>query len=130
MPSTATLESRLRRRIVEVSIPGLVTKTPNGSHGHWRARYARSKLERDTAALMLRNAHSEAPGLPAVVTMTRCAPHELDDDNLASSFKSIRDGVADWLGINDRDQRVTWRVEQRKCKRVEAGTVIRIEGRT
>ena len=38
----------------------------------------------------------------------------LDDDNLASGFKSTRDGVADWLGIDDGSKRLTWVYKQVK----------------
>jgi len=47
--------------------------------------------------------------VPCTVTMTRISPRGLDSgDNLSSSTKSCRDGIADALGINDRDPRVTW----------------------
>lgn len=47
-------------------------------------------------------------GSPAALTvrMVRVAPRCLDDDNLGSGFKSTRDGIADWLGLDDRDKRV------------------------
>jgi hypothetical protein len=50
------------------------------------------------------------------VVLTRITPSArgLDDDNLGSSFKAIRDEVAAWLGIDDRDPRVRWRCEQEK----------------
>jgi hypothetical protein len=38
----------------------------------------------------------------------------LDDDNLAAGFKSVRDGIADALGIDDRDPRVTWAYAQQR----------------
>lgn len=38
----------------------------------------------------------------------------LDDDNLAGSAKSLRDGIADRLQIDDRDPRVQWKYAQRK----------------
>lgn len=47
-----------------------------------------------------------------VVTLTRQSPRALDDDNLASAFKAVRDGVADALDIDDRDPRVAWRTVQ------------------
>jgi len=51
---------------------------------------------------------------PLVLLLTRVAPRPLDDDNLASAFKAFRDGVADVLGVDDRDPRVTWLYAQRK----------------
>jgi hypothetical protein len=55
--------------------------------------------------------------LPAVeVTLVRITPSSrgLDDDNLASAFKAIRDEVAKWLGVDDRDPRVSWKYAQEK----------------
>jgi hypothetical protein len=38
----------------------------------------------------------------------------LDGDNLQSAFKATRDGVADWLGVDDGDPRLDWQYRQRK----------------
>ena len=45
--------------------------------------------------------------------LTRIAPRQLDGDNLQSAFKATRDGVADWLGIDDGDKRLDWQYRQR-----------------
>jgi hypothetical protein len=50
------------------------------------------------------------------VHLTRIAPRELDDDNLRGALKSTRDGVADALGIDDRDPRVRWGYGQERGK--------------
>jgi len=42
------------------------------------------------------------------VRLVRIAPRGLDDDNLGAAFKSVRDGIADALGIDDRDPRVAY----------------------
>lgn len=67
------------------------------------------RLQRRTAAMLV-------PGcqLPCVVTLTRISPRLLDDDNLRPALKAVRDGVADRLGVDDRDPRVEWRYAQRK----------------
>jgi predicted Fe-S protein YdhL (DUF1289 family) len=44
-------------------------------------------------------------------------------------MKSVRDEIAAWLGVDDSDERITWRVEQRRVKRTERGVVIRVEAR-
>jgi len=48
---------------------------------------------------------------PVVVTLTRVSPGPgLDPhDNLPSALKGVVDQLADILGINDRDPRVTWK---------------------
>lgn len=57
------------------------------------------------------------PALPCTVTLTRIAPSNgLDSDNLLSSMKGCRDQVAAWLGVDDRDPRVTWAYDQRRGK--------------
>lgn len=119
--------------MIELFIPGLVTKTPNGSHGHWTTRHGRTKRERQLAKTALLY-HTKLRGLGGPpgsyrVTLTRCAPRMLDDDNLATSFKSVRDGVADWFGTDDRNPQLAWCVTQEKAKKHESGTRIRIEGR-
>lgn len=50
------------------------------------------------------------------VRIVREAPRPLDDDNLAAACKSFRDGIADALGVDDRDPRVVWVVDQAKSK--------------
>lgn len=101
-------------------------KTASGLNNreHWRARAHRVKGERQTAALMV-----PARTLPCVVVMTRLSVGALDDDNLQGAMKSIRDGIADKLGINDNDPRVTWLYAQRKCKRGEFGVEVTIQGK-
>jgi hypothetical protein len=57
-----------------------------------------------------------APG--TVVRLTRITGPRgktLDDDNLRGCLKAMRDGVADWLGVQDNDPRITWRYDQRKA---------------
>ena len=53
-------------------------------------------------------------GLDVVLTRITPSARGLDDDNAASAFKAIRDEVAVWLGIDDRDPRVRWTVRQEK----------------
>jgi hypothetical protein len=97
---------------------------------HWR-RVAERKADHRLAArrtLMVANGHlGPAINLPCSVTLTRIAPRDLDDDNLASGFKAFRDGVADWLGIDDGDKRLTWRYEQRRGKPKEYAAEVKIE---
>lgn len=79
----------------------------------WRRRADRAREHRNTAWMMLRAMHS-TPAVPCTVLMTRVAPRPLDDDNLRGALKAVRDGIADWLGVDDRDPRVKWEYGQRK----------------
>ena len=86
--------------------------------GHWRKWAGVWKAQRTAAfehtvtALMTHEAHE----LPLVVTLTRVSARYLDDDNLATAFKSTRDGIADALGLDDRDPRIRWEYAQEKGK--------------
>ena len=51
--------------------------------------------------------------LPVTITLTRVAPRKLDSDNLERSMEAIRDGIADAFGVDDGDDRIEWRYDQR-----------------
>jgi hypothetical protein len=89
---------------------------------HWSARAKRMKTARRTAAALC-----PASALPCTVTMTRHSAGTLDDDNLRSALKGVRDGIADRLGVDDASPAVEWRYEQAKAKRGEYAVHIRIE---
>jgi len=89
------------------------------------ARSRRVKKERDAVAWMLTTC--QRPPVPCSVLLTRLAPSNgLDDDNLTGSLKSVRDEVAKWLGVDDRDRlTVRYRYAQQRSKtwgvRIEFG---------
>lgn len=95
---------------VSVTIP-MRTVSLSNQREHWGARARRSKAERDTVGWMVPKC---AP--PCVVTLTRISPRQLDDDNLRGSLKAVRDSVAERLGVDDRDPRVTWKYGQEKSR--------------
>jgi hypothetical protein len=108
------------------------THSQNRYHrgSHWGAR----KATVDEHRLATRRATVDTPGwsnpeLPIVVTLTRLAFNELDDDNLPSSMKSIRDELAKVLGVDDRDRRITWRYAQTKAPPKHYSVRVRIEPR-
>lgn len=89
---------------------------------HWATRAKRMKTARRTAAALCPTA-----SLPCVVTMTRHSAGTLDDDNLRSALKAVRDGIADRLGVDDASPAVQWRYEQAACKRGTYGVSVEIE---
>lgn len=104
--------------------------------GHWTKSAKRAADTRGAVALVFRTQRGgPTPGQLAldrgmVVTITRVAPRKLDSDNLARACKAVRDGVADWLGVDDGDPRITWRTEQRKDKRPNYyGVEVCVQGR-
>ena len=64
--------------------------------------------------------------LPVTVVLTRIAPRRLDGDNLQSGFKAVRDGVADWLGVDDGSSLVDWQYFQRSGKAGEYAVEIEV----
>lgn len=97
---------------------------------HWSKRSARARTEKQVVAFEMQQFKSRRalPPLPAVVTFTRLAPQKCDDDNLAGAFKAARDAVAALYGVDDGDERWTWRYAQERAK--QYGTRIRIESIT
>jgi len=104
---------------------------------HWAKRAKRSKLHRTTANAMLRTYGT--PGdhwrgafpIRFTITLTRIGGRTLDTDNLGSALKATRDGVADWLGIDDGDKRLTWQYGQEPKKRKQPpGVRVDIEAYT
>lgn len=106
----------------------------NGSQGTTRGgrwvRAATHRAQRTGARLALASAGAGNVFMPGwawawpglVVRIVRVAPRQLDSDNAESAAKSVRDGVADALGVHDRDPRVVWLVDQelgQACVRVE-----------
>lgn len=110
---------------MEVLIP-LRTVSALNAHELWQARNRRTKAERAETDVALRRRmgwqaqaafkRELAAGGRLVVTLERRGRGTLDDDNLRGALKGVRDEVASWLGINDRDERVRWDYEQSRWR--------------
>lgn len=94
---------------------------------HWAVR--RRRFADQSAAV--RSVWSGSPaagagiGLMAAVTVTLThVGRTMDTDNLAGAFKGVRDELAALIGVDDGDERVTWKYGQKAGK---PGVVIRIE---
>jgi len=105
-------------------IPGIKLVPGDNAREHWATRARRAKNHRSAAEMVLRAKFGRAPELPLVVTITRVGRGRLDTDNLAGSAKHIRDGIADWVGVDDGNDGYAWRYEQ---SRGDPAVVIRIE---
>lgn len=125
--------------MISVVIPIRTSNPLNGSQGRTRggniARARQRKAQRGATKLMVES-HMRAGGsrsiwAPALVTVTRIAPRQLDaHDGLRAALKGVVDGIADALGLaSDRDERVTWEYGQRRGKPWEYAVEIRIEER-
>ena len=87
---------------------------------HWAKKHKRAKSQRQAAALFTRMNRRE--WMPSLISLTRhysARGKEMDSDNLQRACKSVRDGVADGLGILDNDPRVRWEYGQERADRTE-----------
>jgi hypothetical protein len=103
-------------------VPVKTTNPLNGSWGHWTAKSRARKAQRGGTVEALRTAFLTSTyevKFPVQVHLVRVAPSNgLDDDALPAALKSIRDGVADWLGLDDdRTPLVRWTYDQRRGMR-------------
>jgi hypothetical protein len=103
-----------------VELPLRIESTQN-KREHWAEKARRTKQQR-LAALAV-----PTHPLPCRVVLTRVAPRALDDDNCVSGFKALRDGIADRLGVDDKDPRVTWVYRQARGKAKEYAARVEIE---
>lgn len=118
----------------QLSVPIKTTNPLNGAWGHWTAKAKQRKLQRDGVRYALQAIYPKQAWkvkFPIEVLLVRVAPSNgLDDDSLPASLKSIRDGIADWLGLDDdRTPDVTWRYDQRRGKQREYAVEITMKER-
>lgn len=92
---------------------------------HWAKRARRAKDERYAGYLWT---HKALRGIqfPATIRLTRIAPRALDGDNLQGALKHVRDGVADRIGVDDRDPTVTWLYDQRRGEPHEYAVLVEV----
>jgi hypothetical protein len=80
----------------------------------WHRKHARGKAQKRALSFALNPLGR--PELPVTVRLTRIAERRLDDDNLRSAFKAVRDFIAkDWLESDDGDPAktgITWEYDQ------------------
>ena len=97
--------------MIDVTIPGLRLVSEANARGSWHGGASRAAKQRSVVALVFRTLRC---AIPCNVRIVRIAPSRLDDDNLARAAKAVRDQLAEWLGVDDRDERVSWTVAQAK----------------
>lgn len=114
--------------MIDVTLPLRLVSLTN-QREHWAKKARRAREQRSFTMLYLRaNCRGWACPEQRTVTLTRIGKKLLDDDNLRGACKSVRDGVADFLGVDDADPRVTWEYGQLKGK--EYAVRIEIKERT
>ena len=111
--------------MISVTAP-IATVSETNQREHWAKQYRRRKSQRRTAYFLLSNHKPPLP--PYIVTVTRISPRKLDGhDNLTSALKATVDGVADYLGMDDGDDRIEWRYGQERGKPKEQAVRIEIQ---
>ena len=99
------------------------------ARGHWRTLKRRTDKEKQATSWLL--ASRVLPDLPVVVTFERISPRDLDDDNLPSAFKYVRDTIAAHYGTHDGTTApISWHYSQRRQRSSETsryGFTITIE---
>lgn len=95
---------------------------------HWAVKAKRVLKERTATGIIARRKVPDLAAAPGafVATLTRVAPRALDDDNLRSAFKAVRDELAKQMGVDDRNPRVRWEYGQEKGKPKEYAVKIEI----
>lgn len=94
---------------------------------HWRKKARIVKALRSNAAAILFFASKYPPMLPCIIYLTRIAPSNgLDGDNLQGALKPVRDGVADYLQVDDGSPLVTWEYAQERGPKGEYAVRIEI----
>lgn len=92
-------------------IPIRLPSLANLSHLHWRKLDTIKSGQKFATRVCMVDV--EIPPLPLLVIITRIGPRRLDDDNLASACKYVRDVIAKKVGLDDGSDQYTWRYEQR-----------------
>ena len=113
--------------LVRVELPLSLPSVAN-QRQHWAEKAEATKAKRDAVRLALTQCYESFEWVPyrltdkgpLVVLLTRIAPRPLDSDNLARALKAPRDAVAEWLGVDDGDERVTWLVDQERRSKTQA----------
>lgn len=124
------------RFAVTLALPVTVVSEMN-RRDHWATRRRRFDKQADALvkAIAALDWYSDVLGyrwpfgFPVVVTFTRTHNRGagMDDDNIRSAFKAIRDAVAEWAGVDDKGPEIEWRYRDQEGK---PGVAITIEGQT
>ena len=106
----------------------LKTESEMNARGHWRVRDKRRKEQHHLVSLLMSTHVPASIRFPVRVRFTRLSAGTLDDDNLRSALKFVRDAVAKHLRVDDGDiERIVWEYAQAKAKRGEPGVYVEIE---
>lgn len=102
---------------MRLHIPIRLQSLANMTHKHWRLLSSITKAHKEATHYCilrhLRDTGTALPPPPLLVTITRIGKRKLDDDNLQTAAKYVRDQIAAEVGLDDGSDQYTWRYEQR-----------------
>jgi hypothetical protein len=109
--------------VIKFTVPVKTVNEQNFDRGNSRLaaiiRTKRRQTQRAAACACAQGALGRVwrvdPG--TTITLRRFSVGKLDSDGLHTALKSVRDGVADALGVDDGSSTITWKYEQAKGKR-------------
>ena len=93
------------------------TVSETNQREHWAIKARRVKSQRDAIVLALctlKEMRTVRKWDHWFVLFVRVSPRKLDDDNLVSAFKAIRDQIAHELGVNDGSPQINFSYKQWK----------------
>ena len=93
------------------------TESEANKREHWAVKAKRAKAQRELAERICSNNPAEY-SFPILVKLTRVGKRKLDSDNLARSFKAIRDGIADSLGVDDGSEILRFFITKKSEKNI------------
>lgn len=102
----------MEKKVVTVS-PIEIKSEMNTRSSHW-ARYKRFEEQKKAvqACWLEQMPRGWRPQKQTAITLVRHGSRKLDRDNLASSFKAVRDQIAKMIGIDDGDDTVQYIYDQ------------------
>lgn len=116
--------------MITFTVPVPTPNPSNGSRGMSRGAAMGAarlrKRQRHTAFLAALGAVGQ-PRPRFVVTLVRVSAGVLDDDNLRTALKGVRDGVAEALGADDGRGLIRWQYAQRKGPAKQQSVEVEVE---
>ena len=94
---------------------------------HWRKLNQIKNRQKEATRLSMIG--KEIPLPPLIITITRVGKRRLDDDNLATSCKYVRDQIAEIVGVDDGSSLYTWQYRQRTSADEQYGVEVEITTR-
>lgn len=91
--------------MIKLTLPWPPKELSPNARVHWRQRHKHAKSYRQSCFVLTKAAGQAVEPGKLYFWLTFCPPsrRHYDDDNLLARFKAGRDGVADGLGIDDKN---------------------------